>query len=146
MTSSHCCTLSALLLFLRKVSWILRFAERHCGSDFPNAECQHKGEKSDQNQTHTRKRAVAAATTKQSEVKLIFLIYCRKSLKGKWHWRPIVEVCYYCKRKKVVKAFRDMNHVKTKRQICLICQTKFRMVSNRTPILFREKLFALNGM
>lgn len=85
MTGSHCCTFSALLLFLRKVSWIVRFTERCCGADFPNAECQHKGEKSEQNQTHRNKRAVRAFILKQSEMKLIFLIYCRKSLKGKWN-------------------------------------------------------------
>lgn len=54
MTGSHCCIFSALLLLLRKVSWIVRFAERYCGADFPNAECQHKGEKSKQNQTHRK--------------------------------------------------------------------------------------------
>lgn len=85
MTGRHYCTVSALLLLLRKVSWIVRFTERYCGADSPNAECQHKGEKSDQNQTHRNKRAVRAVIMKQSEVKLIFLIYCRKSLKGKWN-------------------------------------------------------------
>lgn len=85
MTGSHCCIFSALLLLLRKVSWIMRFAERYCGADFPNAECQHKGQESDQNQTNRKKRAMTTLVMKQSEVKLIFLIYYRNSLKGKWN-------------------------------------------------------------
>lgn len=125
MTGSHCCTFSALFLFLRKVSWIQRFAERYCSADFPNAECQHKAEKSDQNQTHRNKRAVRAVIMKQSEVKLIFLISCRKSLKDKWNWRPILEVCYYCKRKEVTKAFRDMNNVVKKTELLLELSYKF---------------------
>lgn len=53
----------------------MSFAERYCHADFPDAECQHKGEKSDQNQTQKQKGSDGChQETVRSETDLSYLL------------------------------------------------------------------------
>lgn len=54
----------------------MSFAERYCHADFPDAECQHKGEKSDQNQTQKQKGSDSChQETVRSETDLSYLLW-----------------------------------------------------------------------